>query len=191
MSRYPATRVAAATAALLCTAGLAIGIATAAGPEVAPSPPGAAGRYTMSPVEGGFLRLDTVTGAVSMCAKSGSGWACEPLPDNARQMTDEVDRLKSENDKLKDDLRRMEDEFVGAAPKDGLPGPRGVPNVQLPSEKDVDQAVDYLEGLIRKFRERFENFGDKTDPNRPPHGGPALPDERAPGAPVPRTSTPL
>jgi hypothetical protein len=171
---------------LLATAAIAgaMGIALAAGPE---TPPGAPGRFTMTPVEGGFLRLDTVTGAVAMCAKGGPGWACEPLPDKARELSDEVARLEAENGKLKDDLRRMEDEFVDGAPKDGLPGPKGVPNVQLPSEKDVDQAVDYLEGLIRKFRERFDNFGDKTDPKR----APPLPDERTPGAPVPRTATPL
>lgn len=35
-----------------------------------------AGRFTMSPVDGGFLRLDKETGAVAMCARSGTAWAC-------------------------------------------------------------------------------------------------------------------
>ena len=29
------------------------------------------GRFVMTPVEGGFLRMDTLTGAVSLCQRAG------------------------------------------------------------------------------------------------------------------------
>ncbi|MDX2287411.1 MAG: hypothetical protein NW217_01135 [Hyphomicrobiaceae bacterium] len=157
--------------------------------------PGASGRYTMSPVEGGYVRLDTVTGEMSLCTGKDGAWSCMPMPDSARSLTTENERLKTEKKALEDEVRRMEDEFVtGRAEKggplagpdgDGRPGGPGVPNLNLPSEDDVDRAVDYLEGMIRKFRERFEDFGDKTDPDRvrPPR----QPDSD-PAAPVPRTS---
>lgn len=38
-----------------------------------------AGRFTFAPVEDGALRLDTVTGAVSLCAGSGGAYSCTPV----------------------------------------------------------------------------------------------------------------
>lgn len=139
------------------------------------------GRFTMSPVEGGFIRLDKETGAMALCSKKEggeqpNGWACVPMADDQRSLREELDQLKTENTKLKDEIRRLEETFVtgkstgddrqDAGPPGGQP-PGGLPpGMKLPSEEDVDRAVDYLEGMIRKFRERFEDFGDKTDPDR-------------------------
>ena len=33
------------------------------------------GRYTLAPMNGGFVRLDTRTGVVSHCTDKGHGWA--------------------------------------------------------------------------------------------------------------------
>ena len=137
------------------------------------------GRFTMSPVDGGFVRLDTDTGAMSLCAKKDGAdqadtWSCAPMDDSQRDLRAEVDRLKAENSELKSEVRRLEDTFIegrrpgsgtdsqGEGPPGGLP-----PAMKLPSEEQVDKAIDYLEGMIRKFRDRFEEFGEKTDPDRP------------------------
>lgn len=141
----------------------------------------------MSPVDGGFVRLDRETGAMSICRKTDESWSCSAMDDADQDALKEIDRLKAENQDLKDEIRRMEGVFGldGQRPAPGGPGrplpdigggppggplggpPGGLPKFDLPSEKDVDRAIDYLEGMIRKFRERFEDFGDKTDPNRP------------------------
>ncbi len=34
------------------------------------------GRYSLSPIAEGVIRLDTRTGTVSTCTDKGSGWAC-------------------------------------------------------------------------------------------------------------------
>ena len=39
------------------------------------------GRYALSPVTDGVIRLDTRTGAVSTCTNTGTGWACYAVPD--------------------------------------------------------------------------------------------------------------
>ena len=39
------------------------------------------GRYSFNPVADGVLRLDTRTGQVSECSRSGAGWACKSVPD--------------------------------------------------------------------------------------------------------------
>lgn len=155
------------------------------------------GRFTMSPVDDGFVRLDKETGSMALCTKRGSGWSCLPMDDRQKALRDELDRLKAENTELKDEVRRLEETFVTGKPGDNDPGggpqvggppgglpPSGLPELKLPDEEDVDHAVDYLERMIRKFRERFEDFGDKTDPNRTPDGPPKSDDP-------PRDPTPL
>jgi len=44
------------------------------------------GRYALSPISDGVVRLDTRTGAVSTCNNAGSGWACYAVPDSAPPM---------------------------------------------------------------------------------------------------------
>lgn len=118
-------------------------------------------RYTMAPTEGGFVRLDTVTGAMSFCSKDNGGWSCTPMENGARPI-----------------------------PGDRPSGPGdATPEIELPSEEDVDKAIDYLESMIRKFRERFEDFGEKTRPRReasPPDAAPSQPDGPKNPAPSPK-----
>ena len=67
------------------------------GAAAAETPADPNGRYTMSPVDGGFLRLDKQTGAVAMCAHSGGDWACNPVRDSAAAApSDEVSKLEDE-----------------------------------------------------------------------------------------------
>lgn len=128
------------------------------------------GRYKMSPVDDGFVRLDTETGAMSLCIRKGGGWACKPMDDSKPPGNDDLARLAKENAELKDEMRRMEETFgLDSRSKSGSEQnedeqAKAKPEIQLPSEEQVDQAVDYLERMIRKFRERFEKFGDKTRP---------------------------
>jgi len=91
------------------------------------------GRYTMSPVEGGFLRLDTETGAIALCTRRNETWSCEPVADTAP------------------------------------PKPAAGPRVQMPSEPEIDRAIDELERLFKKYRERLREFDrNLADPIRPP-----------------------
>ncbi|MCV0367824.1 hypothetical protein [Filomicrobium sp.] len=143
-------------------------------------------RYTMAPTDDGFVRLDTVTGAMSLCSKGDAGWSCKPMENSGKDPQSDIDKLKSENAELRAELRRLEDEFIDG--KRGLSGaPK--PEFQLPSEEEVDQAVDYLEGMIKKFRERFEHFGDKTQPDhRPPNSTPdTTPSPDSTPAPTPNS----
>src|SRR4051794_5702737 len=62
------------------------------------------GRYALSPIADGVLRLDTRTGAVSTCSNSGVGWACYAVPDERAAFDTEIGRLQAENEKLKAQL---------------------------------------------------------------------------------------
>ena len=80
-----------------CAAVLAVLALT--GSAAAETPDVSNGRYTMSPVDGGFLRLDKQTGAVAMCARSSGDWACNPVQDHtAAAPSNELSKLEEENE---------------------------------------------------------------------------------------------
>lgn len=120
------------------------------------------GRFTMTPADGGFIRLDTETGALALCAKNGDQWACQPMPDSQQSQAREIERLQAENKALKDEIRRMEDVMGLGEPKPGEPpvagGERPKGGLELPSEKDVDKAFDYVQRMLKKFQERMREL---------------------------------
>lgn len=133
----------------------------------------ASGRYTMTPTEGGFIRMDTQTGAMSMCAGKEGEWTCRAMPDDQKILQDKIAGLEEQNRKLQEENRRLE-EVLGLAPdkpadgsSPGQSGPPGAPkgNFKLPTEKDLDQAFDYFEGMLKKFQDRLKKLEeqDKRD----------------------------
>lgn len=140
----------------------AAALATLAGTVLAAPPPGdeRPGRYTMHPTEGGFLRLDTATGDVTVCAKAGATFECKPVKDD-RDLQSEIGRLSNENKELKADIQRLEG-MLGLDGKGGQP-PR---KFELPSEEDVDKALSYMERLFKKFRDKLKDLegGGKGTP---------------------------
>src|SRR5436305_8887634 len=89
---------------LLCLGGTAMGQAL---PDIEN------GRYALSPVGDGVVRLDTRTGQVSTCSNSGAGWACYVVPDERAALDAEIGRLQGENDKLKAQLAAREPTVSG------------------------------------------------------------------------------
>jgi hypothetical protein len=144
----------------------------------------AAGRYTMQKTDDGFLRLDTQTGAVALCRKQSDSWGCRTIsgtreegrsaagsaPDSSRgndQDTTaggpgELELLRRENAELKDEVARLE-EMLGLRG----PGQGERHGFKLPSEKDVDQAFDYFERMLRKFQDRLKKLEPETPQSEP------------------------
>ena len=110
------------------------------------------GRYTFSQVPDGMLRLDTRTGAVSLCAKKDAGWACNTVPDERQALENEIARLQRENGELKKDMLAR-----------GLPLPGGVASapsaqqrelnlkVPLPSDAEIDRVMSAFEKMWRRI----------------------------------------
>ena len=129
------------------------------------------GRFTMTPTDGGALKLDTVTGATSFCTRADGDWACKPTKDGEQILRKEIDGLKSEIDVLKEQLTKME-EIAGIGDPGkadgGRPdGPRPQAKMDLPTEKDVDQAFDYFERMVKKLRERLNRLDGDGKTNTP------------------------
>jgi hypothetical protein len=111
------------------------------------------GRYSFSPVADGTLRLDTRTGAVSLCARQAAGWACNAVPDERQALESEIARLQRENGALKKDMLAR-----------GLPLPGGVASlpsadkqrelnlkVPLPSDAEIDRVMSAFEKMWRRL----------------------------------------
>jgi hypothetical protein len=123
------------------------------------------GRYALSPITDGVLRLDTRTGAVSTCSNSGAGWACYAVPDERAAFDTEIGRLQAENEKLKAQLAERDGTVTGkveeALPKsDPLkkPEPKVAEGerkieIPLPSDRDMDRMMAFLEKAWRRLIE--------------------------------------
>lgn len=70
------------------------------------------GRYTLSAIDTGYLRLDTRTGAVSVCTPRG-GWTCRVVPDERAALDQEIGRLQGQVDALKAQLASRRDTVKG------------------------------------------------------------------------------
>jgi hypothetical protein len=149
----------------LMAAALAIG-----GAAAGPMPDTENGRYTLSPVNDGIIRLDTRTGEVSTCSNNGNGWACYAVPDERAALDAEIGRLQADNDKLKTQLAERDATISGKIdeplPKSdplNKPEPKAaegerkieIPKIEipLPSDRDMDRAMSFLEQAWRRLVE--------------------------------------
>ena len=130
------------------------------------------GRYTLSPVPDGVVRLDTRTGAVSTCSNSGAGWACYAMPDERAAFDAEVGRLQADNEKSKTEIEKLKAELAAREPAvtgkidEALPktdslkkaGPKVAEGerhieIPLPSDRDMDRMMSFLEQAWRRLVE--------------------------------------
>ena len=147
----------AATAVVFC-----LGIGAAAAQSM---PDTENGRYALSPVADGVIRLDTRTGAVSTCSNGGAGWACYTVPDERAALDAEIGRLQADNERLKAQLAAREPVVTGkideALPKtDSLkkPEPKVAEGerkieIPLPSDRDMDRMMSFLERAWKRLIE--------------------------------------
>jgi hypothetical protein len=97
-------------------------------------------RYTMSPIEGGIIRLDTRTGAVSTCTGASGGMVCRQAADDRAGLEQEIERLSQENRQLKQKLAETG------------------PGLKLPDSKDVDQALGVFDRFMRRFKDIIDEW---------------------------------
>jgi hypothetical protein len=121
------------------------------------------GRYALSTVTDGVIRLDTRTGTVSTCSNNGNGWACYALPDEREALDAEIGRLQADNEKLKAQLASREPTVTGKIdeplPKsDSLKKPEPKVDegerkieIPLPSDRDMDRMMSFLEQAWRRL----------------------------------------
>ena len=148
----------ATVAAIVCLAGLDAAFAQS-------TPDTENGRYALSPVTDGVLRLDTRTGVTSICTDKGTGWACYAMPDERAAFDEEIGRLQKDNEALKAELAQRQPTVTG---KIDEPLPKTDPlkepepkvadgerkiEIPLPSDRDMDRMMAFVEQAWRRLVE--------------------------------------
>jgi len=115
----------------------------------APAEPGdsANGRFAMTPVADGFLRLDTRTGQTSLCTVSSGQVQCRAGADERAALQAEIDRLAKENAGLK------------------VAAPSTPQTAQDEEDRRFDRALDRAERFMRRMLQLFRESGDKPPPS--------------------------
>src|ERR1700757_5014626 len=103
-------------ATFLTSAAVFVSIVAGANAVAQSAPDSENGRYTLSPIADGVIRLDTRTGAVSTCNNAGTGWACYVVPDERAAYDQEIGRLQGENEKSKAEIEKLKSELASRAP---------------------------------------------------------------------------
>jgi hypothetical protein len=162
-AKSPSKFAAPLMAAIVC---LAFGAGQSAAVAAQSMPDTENGRYALSPVADGVLRLDTRTGTVSTCNNTATGWACYAVPDERSALDAEIGRLQAENERLKAQLAEREPTVTGkideplpktdslrkAEPK-VADGERNKIEIPLPSDRDMDRVMSFLEQAWRRLVE--------------------------------------
>ncbi|MGV3633647.1 MAG: hypothetical protein ACO1NY_04810 [Pseudorhodoplanes sp.] len=123
------------------------------------------GRYSLTPIDDGFLRLDTRTGRVSVCSRRAMGWSCHPVPDERAALEDEIARLQRDNATLKKDMlaRGITPPGAPTAPAP-VPGPAEKPTLKVPSDAELDRAMAVMERMWKRLVEMVQRWQREMTP---------------------------
>lgn len=118
-------------------------------------PAGAAetGRYVMEKTGEGYVRMDTVTGEMSICTEKNGQLVCKIAADERAAFQDALDRLEDRVARLEDRVERT---------------------LAYPSEEEFDQGLDNME----KFFRRFLGIVEEYDKNKQPPAEPEAPADK-------------
>lgn len=124
---------------------IAVAVAILIGPARAdnPAPDTEGGRYVFSKQANGFLRLDTQSGAVSLCSEQPVGWACQAAPEDRAVFEREIARLQNENAALKRTLLAHGLSLPAGVTPDA-PAAQNESVLHLPSDADIDRAIAFV-----------------------------------------------
>jgi hypothetical protein len=104
-----------------------------------------AGRYQISQALDGYVRLDTVTGAMLYCRTFDPTLRCEEVGVD----TAEKGATEAEMDDLRNRIGTLERQ-VAILERD---------QIRLPSEKELDRTLDAMESWMRRFMDMTRDKG--------------------------------
>ncbi len=139
------------TMAIALAAAILIGPAILTEPAFADAPDNEGGRYVFSKQANGFLRLDTQSGAVSLCSEQPVGWACQTAPEDRAVFENEIARLQSENAALKKVLLAHNLPLPPGVAPDTSSAQNDSILLRLPSDAEIDRALAFVGQVWQRF----------------------------------------
>jgi hypothetical protein len=112
-------------------------------------------RFQLQRTETGIVRLDTETGAMTLCRDENGTLTCRMQPDERAAYEQELDRLAKRVTALEERLSHTPPDVLKA----------------LPSDAEVDRSLSIMEKFMRRFMAIVGEFAnereaDKPQPNR-------------------------
>jgi hypothetical protein len=96
-------------------------------------------RYRLEKTDGGFVRMDTQTGAMSTCQQKDGQLVCRMAADERTAFQDEVDRLQGQVKALDERVTKLENSLSQRLES------------SLPTEEDFNKTMNYMERFLRGF----------------------------------------
>jgi hypothetical protein len=97
------------------------------------------GRYRLEKSPDGYVRMDTETGAMSICQEQSGQLVCKMAADERRALQDEIERLQGSVKALNGRVTRLENSVTARLES------------RLPSEEEFDKTMSYMERFFRRF----------------------------------------
>ncbi|TIW20147.1 MAG: hypothetical protein E5V65_08925 [Mesorhizobium sp.] len=107
-------------------------------------------RYQLEKSANGYVRMDTQTGAMSICEERSGQLVCKMAADERAAFQDEIDRLQGSVKALDERVAKLENSLSARLES------------QLPSEEDFNKTMSYMERFFRSFMDIVKDM-DKDD----------------------------
>lgn len=136
------------------------------------------GRFTLLETKDGVLRLDKRNGTIDTCVKKENEWQCRPITDNSRDYKPEDKELDQESQDIISELRlknlKLKQRIADLEAQQNLNSPdadgkfkREEKSLKLPTDEEVDEAISYMERMIRKFSGAMERLRKERQEEAP------------------------
>lgn len=109
------------------------------------------GRYRIEGTETGYVRLDTRTGALSVCNEQQGQLICKMATEDREAYENDISDLQDRVKKLEDKLAAVESGAASAT------------SSKLPSEAEFEQSLGYMERFMRRFMDVAKSFDSEPD----------------------------
>lgn len=130
-------------------------------------------RYRLEKTDHGYVRMDTRTGAMSICEEQSGELVCKPAADERDASREQIEHLEAAVRALEKRVAALE---------------RNLPSVQvpaLPSEEEFDKGMDYMDRLLRRLmgivkdmeREEKKPEGKAPEQQSPDQQTPLMPNK--------------
>jgi len=117
-------------------------------------------RYRLEKSANGYIRMDTQTGAMSICEEQSGQLVCRMAADERAAFQDEIDRLQNSVKALDERVVKLENSLAARLES------------TLPSEEEFNKTMSYMERFLRGF------MGIVKDMNKDSGGDGAVPNSQ-------------
>lgn len=113
------------------------------------------GRYRLEGTETGYVRLDTQTGAISVCTQQKGPLVCKMAAEDRDAYENDIADLQAR-------VKKLEAQVAAMGKVEGSKASA------LPSEQEFEQSMSYMERFMRRFMDLAKSFESGEEKPAPP-----------------------